>query len=62
MLLEPFTGVGARRAGASSCQYILRGKQKKGSDELSLGDNKKASRIWGYLQLTGIKQNFGNPQ
>jgi hypothetical protein len=29
VLLEPFTGVGAGRAGASSCQYMLGGKQKK---------------------------------
>jgi len=61
MLLKPFTGVGAGRAGASSCQYIIRGKQKKGSDEVSLGDNKKTSRIRWYLQLTIIKQNIGNP-
>jgi len=61
MLLKTFTGVGAGRAGASSCQYIIRGKQKKGSDEVSLGDNKKTSRIRWYLQLTIIKQNIGNP-
>lgn len=41
MLLEPFPSVGAGRAGASSCQYMLGGKQKKSSDEVSLGDNKK---------------------
>jgi hypothetical protein len=29
MLLEPFPCVGVRRAGASSCQYILRGKHTK---------------------------------
>lgn len=62
VLLEPFTGVGAGRAGASSCQYMLGGKQKKSSDEVSLGDNKKANMFWSNLQLTVIKQNFGNPQ
>jgi hypothetical protein len=41
---------------------MLRGKQKKSSDEVSLGDNKKANRFWSNLQLTVIKQNFGNPQ
>jgi hypothetical protein len=62
VLLEPFISVGAGRAGASSCQYMLGGKHKKSADEVSLGDNKKANRFWSNLQLTVIKQNFGNPQ